>query len=96
MGIFEPYRALGYITAGVPFSVQRRGTETFVTVSVGKTWQIYDVRYSMFFLDTTFQYPASVILFFVGISYLKIFFFIVQCAKLTLVLVGEFTLSFRL
>uniref|UniRef100_A0A1D1ZKQ4 WD repeat-containing protein 36 n=1 Tax=Anthurium amnicola TaxID=1678845 RepID=A0A1D1ZKQ4_9ARAE len=42
MGIFEPYRALGYITAGVPFSVQRRGTETFVTVSVGKAWQIYD------------------------------------------------------
>ncbi|XP_078434530.1 transducin family protein / WD-40 repeat family protein [Wolffia australiana] len=42
MGIFEPYRALGYITAGVPFSAQRRGTETFVTVSVGKSWQIYN------------------------------------------------------
>lgn len=43
MGIFEPYRALGYITASVPFSVQRLGTETFVTVSVGKAFQIYDV-----------------------------------------------------
>lgn len=42
MGIFEPYRAIGYITSGVPFSVQRLGTETFVTVSVGKAWQIYD------------------------------------------------------
>ncbi|XP_078162623.1 transducin family protein / WD-40 repeat family protein [Carex rostrata] len=42
MGIFEPYRAIGYITAGVPFSVQRLGTETFVTVSIGKAWQIYD------------------------------------------------------
>lgn len=44
MGIFEPFRALGYITDGTPFSVQRRGLETFVTVSVGKSWQIFNVR----------------------------------------------------
>ncbi|WOK92769.1 WD repeat-containing protein 36 [Canna indica] len=42
MGIFEPFRAIGYITSSIPFSVQRRGTETYVTVSVGKAWQIYD------------------------------------------------------
>ncbi|XP_043694256.1 WD repeat-containing protein 36 [Telopea speciosissima] len=42
MGIFEPFRAIGYITSSVPFSVQRLGTETFVTVSVGKAWQVYD------------------------------------------------------
>ncbi|KAL8199981.1 hypothetical protein R6Q57_013549 [Mikania cordata] len=42
MGIFEPFRAIGYITSTVPFSVQRFGTETFVTVSVGKSWQIYN------------------------------------------------------
>ncbi|KAF9597469.1 hypothetical protein IFM89_018915 [Coptis chinensis] len=42
MGIFEPFRAIGYITSGVPFSVQRLGTETFVTVSVGKSFQVYD------------------------------------------------------
>ncbi|XP_057980808.1 uncharacterized protein LOC131166355 [Malania oleifera] len=42
MGIFEPFRAIGYITSNVPFSVQRLGTETFVTVSVGKAWQIYN------------------------------------------------------
>lgn len=42
MGIFEPFRAIGYITTGVPFSVQRLGTETFVTVSIGKAWQIYN------------------------------------------------------
>ncbi|KAL3516441.1 hypothetical protein ACH5RR_023343 [Cinchona calisaya] len=42
MGIFEPFRAIGYITNNVPFSVQRLGTETFVTVSVGKAWQIYN------------------------------------------------------
>ncbi|KDP45683.1 hypothetical protein JCGZ_17290 [Jatropha curcas] len=42
MGIFEPYRAIGYITSTVPFSVQRLGTETFVTVSVGKAFQVYN------------------------------------------------------
>ncbi|XP_073143979.1 U3 small nucleolar RNA-associated protein 21 homolog [Henckelia pumila] len=42
MGIFEPFRSIGYITTGVPFSVQRLGTETFVTVSVGKAFQIYN------------------------------------------------------
>ncbi|XP_056174804.1 U3 small nucleolar RNA-associated protein 21 homolog [Syzygium oleosum] len=42
MGIFEPYRAIGYITAGVPFSVQRLGTETFVAVAVGKAFQVYN------------------------------------------------------
>lgn len=43
MGIFEPFRAIGYITAsGVPFSVQRLSTETFVTVSVGKAFQVYN------------------------------------------------------
>lgn len=44
MGIFEPFRAIGYITSGVPFSLQRLGTETFVTVSAGKAFQIYNVN----------------------------------------------------
>lgn len=43
MGLFEPYRAIGYITSSVPFSVQRLGTENFVTVSVGKAFHIYNV-----------------------------------------------------
>lgn len=41
MPIFQPYRALGYITDSVPFSVQKRGQDHFVTVSIGKAWQIY-------------------------------------------------------
>eukprot|EP00227_Mantoniella_beaufortii_P021354 CAMPEP_0197584758 /NCGR_PEP_ID=MMETSP1326-20131121/7269_1 /TAXON_ID=1155430 /ORGANISM="Genus nov. species nov., Strain RCC2288" /LENGTH=564 /DNA_ID=CAMNT_0043149171 /DNA_START=207 /DNA_END=1898 /DNA_ORIENTATION=+ len=40
--LFYPFRALGYITEGVPFAMQRRGTETFVTVSAGRAWQIYN------------------------------------------------------
>lgn len=43
MALFLPFRALGYITDDVPFAVQRRGKETYVTVSVGKSWQ---ARYS--------------------------------------------------
>ena len=39
---FYPFRALGYVSEGAPFAVQRRGTETFVTVSAGKAWQIYN------------------------------------------------------
>ncbi|KAI5080871.1 hypothetical protein GOP47_0004054 [Adiantum capillus-veneris] len=42
MGIFEPYRALGYITDNIPFVVQQRGLENFVTVSVGKAFQIFN------------------------------------------------------
>jgi hypothetical protein len=38
--LFQPFRALGYITEEVPFAVQRRGKETYVTVSVGRTWQV--------------------------------------------------------
>ena len=38
--LFQPFRALGYITDDVPFATQRLGQETFVTVSVGKAWQV--------------------------------------------------------
>ncbi|BDA46919.1 probable guanine nucleotide-binding protein subunit beta-like protein at C-terminar half [Coccomyxa sp. Obi] len=39
--LFQPFRALGYITDEIPFAVQRLGREAFVTVSAGKAWQIY-------------------------------------------------------
>ena len=38
--LFQPFRALGYITEDTPFVVQRLGAETFVAVSVGKAWQV--------------------------------------------------------
>ena len=40
--LFYPFRALGYVTERAPFAVNRRGTETFVTVSAGRAFQIYD------------------------------------------------------
>ena len=40
--LFYPFRALGYVTESVQFAVNRRGTETFVTVSAGKAFQIFN------------------------------------------------------
>jgi U3 small nucleolar RNA-associated protein 21 len=89
MGIFEPFRAIGCIATGVPFSIQRLGTETFVTVSVGKSFQIFNVcnyyNTNPFFLS--FHYLLIN-------SYCSLLFIYsqlqnpVQCAKLTLVLVS--------
>jgi hypothetical protein len=40
--LFAPFRALGYITDSTPFAVNRRGSETWVVLSVGSSWQIYN------------------------------------------------------
>ena len=45
--LFLPFRAQGYITEDIPFATQRLGRETFVTVSVGNTWQV-DQRNALF------------------------------------------------
>ncbi|KAK3263316.1 hypothetical protein CYMTET_27870 [Cymbomonas tetramitiformis] len=42
MALFQPFRALGYVADDVPFAINRRGKEHFVTISVGKAWQIYN------------------------------------------------------
>jgi hypothetical protein len=41
--LFKPYRALGYVTDGVPFVLQHHGTETFVITSIGKSYHLYNV-----------------------------------------------------
>ena len=41
--LFQPFRALGYITDEIPFAVQRLGREAFVTVSAGKAWQVWSL-----------------------------------------------------
>ena len=53
MSLFLPFRALGYITDDVPFAVQRRGKETFITVSVGKAWQVrmHPLLYALYSAD---------------------------------------------
>lgn len=98
MGIFEPYRAIGYITNSVPFSVQRLGTETFVTVSVGKAFQVYNVRslLDVLLFLTNFAVISSHYGFsfhlIIGLIVVLYCFFLLQCAKLNLVLVGMWVL----
>eukprot|EP01028_Stygiella_incarcerata_P008702 TRINITY_DN387_c0_g1_i1.p1 TRINITY_DN387_c0_g1~~TRINITY_DN387_c0_g1_i1.p1 ORF type:complete len:901 (+),score=214.91 TRINITY_DN387_c0_g1_i1:111-2813(+) len=41
--LFEPFRALGFITNEVPFAVESHGTNHFVATSVGKTFHIYNM-----------------------------------------------------
>lgn len=41
MALFVPFRALGLVTDGdTPFVTQRRGSETFIITSVGRSWQV--------------------------------------------------------
>lgn len=40
MSVFAPYRALGLIADEVPFAVQRRGRETYITTSIGKAFKV--------------------------------------------------------
>lgn len=73
--LFAPFRALGYVCDDVPFAVQRLGTDTFVTVSVGNTWQVWTTRMSAEQPPccwSNIMPPAQVY----------------NCAKITLVLVG--------
>ncbi|KAI8343257.1 Utp21 specific WD40 associated putative domain-containing protein [Chlamydoabsidia padenii] len=41
--IFQPFRALGYITNDIPFTVESRGQEYFMTTSVGHNFQTYNL-----------------------------------------------------
>lgn len=41
--IFQPFRAIGYITTDVPFVVENHGQDFFLTTSVGKNFQMYNV-----------------------------------------------------
>jgi U3 small nucleolar RNA-associated protein 21 len=43
--LFTPFRALGYVTIDVPFSLQLRGSKSyFLTTCINRSFQIYDVE----------------------------------------------------
>jgi hypothetical protein len=46
MALFQPYRAIGCVSSAVPFSVQARGQDIFVTTVFGDAFHIYNVRMS--------------------------------------------------
>lgn len=47
--LFAPFRSLGVISNDIPFVLNRRGTENFVTLVSGKSFQIYHVFIKHFF-----------------------------------------------
>ena len=47
--LFAPFRSLGLITGEVPFLLERRGTENFVTLACEKSFQVLNV--SPFFVS---------------------------------------------
>jgi len=42
--LFAPYRALGYVSSDVPFALQAKGDNHFVTTAVGDAFHVYNVR----------------------------------------------------
>lgn len=46
--LFAPFRALGLITGDVPFLLERRGTENFVTLACEKSFQVLNVSLFLF------------------------------------------------
>ena len=41
--LFSPLRALGLVTNSVPVAIQARGSDHFVTTSVGDAYHVYNV-----------------------------------------------------
>ena len=39
--LYTPYKAVGYVTDGNPFVINRLGDDTFLTTSIGKAFQVY-------------------------------------------------------
>ncbi|KAJ2780940.1 rRNA-processing protein utp21 [Coemansia interrupta] len=42
--LYDPYRAIGYITSNVPHSIQYRGQTAFITTAIGRSFHVYDVE----------------------------------------------------
>ena len=60
--IFQPFRALGYVTNDVPFSVHAQGQAFFVTTSVGTSFQVFDVaRMQLIVVGPELDAPISAI-----------------------------------
>lgn len=41
--LFSPFRALGYVSTGVPFALQTLGSEHFVATVTGRSFHVYNV-----------------------------------------------------
>ena len=91
--LFQPFRAVGVVTASIPFHLKQLGKENFLTISIGKAWQVYNVkcyvialRNCLFYIFIYLYYKSIYINWFLYVFYKYIYF--MQCDKLRLVLVG--------
>lgn len=41
--IYQPFRAIGYITTEIPVVIEHHGQDFFMTTSVGRSFQTYNV-----------------------------------------------------
>ncbi|KAI9205039.1 Utp21 specific WD40 associated putative domain-containing protein [Polychytrium aggregatum] len=63
MGLFTPFRAIGYVTSDVPVSIQARGQSYFLTTSIGNSFQIYDMaKMGLLFVGPQTPAPITAIL----------------------------------
>ncbi|KAJ2550053.1 rRNA-processing protein utp21 [Coemansia sp. RSA 1933] len=61
--LFEPYRALGYITNGIPHSIQYRGQSVYLTTGIGRTYHVYDAeKINLLFVGPRFDADVSSVL----------------------------------
>lgn len=59
--MFAPFRALGYVTVDVPFSLQARGSSHyFLTTCINRSFHIYDVeKFNLLFVGPLSPGPIS-------------------------------------
>lgn len=51
--IYQPFRAIGYVTNEIPYVINNFGNEYFLTTCVGTSFQTYNVKiYTLTLLDT--------------------------------------------
>ncbi|ORX84248.1 WD40 repeat-like protein [Anaeromyces robustus] len=58
--LYYPFRKLGQVTNDVPFIIQNRGQQFFITTCVGNSFQIYDCeKMHLLFVGTKTEKPIS-------------------------------------
>ncbi|KAI7864698.1 Utp21 specific WD40 associated putative domain-containing protein [Spinellus fusiger] len=68
--IFQPFRAIGYITNDVPFVVENRGQSYFLTTSAGSNFQTYNAdKMNLLFVGPTTESPITAMTSANGITY---------------------------
>ncbi|KAI8993445.1 Utp21 specific WD40 associated putative domain-containing protein [Pilobolus umbonatus] len=63
--IFQPYRALGYVTNEVPYFINNLGSDYFLTTCVGNSFQTYNLeRMNLLFVSTPTEKPINAMTYF--------------------------------